>query len=486
MNRRVELILFPAILISFGLLLLLAQRMPGLVANTTVLGELLVLEIVLVGLSHFDSLFFPLLMVSFLWAGTFLPFHAAANSLRWLFLAVGACAGFAIWIKSSWGKRFAAFHLVALFCVASALVSAMESELPSTALLKVASLFLLFLYASAGARLAVAGREKRFISGLVLACEWLVYLSAISYFVLHFPVFGNPNALGAAIGVVAVPVLLWAALSAQTRALRRRRFLALLLCGGLLYLANSRASTLGATIAILSLMIAARYQRLLFQCALVFLCFFTVIAVFNSSHMDDFFSSITHRVIYKDADASHEILESRLSPWAETVAVIHQHPWFGSGFGTSELEGVRPNSMPSAVRTTPGWSREHGSSYLALAEYLGLFGALPFVLLLLILLRRLIRGFRWIRSTSNPSHLSVPIVLVLIAGLVHAGFEDWLFAVGSYLCVFFWICAFLLTDLLPAVEQPRTQPVLQSVPFPFAARRYLIRHVGRSFQPLHR
>lgn len=468
MNRRVQLILFPAMLISFGLLLVLAQRRPGFFANPTVLGEVLALEIVLVGLSHFESAFFPLLMASFLWAGTSLPFHAAANSLRWLFLGVGALGGFAIWIKNSRSHRFVAFHLVALFCVASALVSAAVSELPRTALLKVLSLFLLFLYASAGARLAIVGREKQFITGLVLACEWLAYLSAISYFVLDFSVFGNPNALGAAIGVVAVPVLFWAALSAQTRALRWRRFLPLLLSAGLLYLSNSRASILGATVAVLVLMVATRQQRLLFQCAAMCLFILTVISVVNSSHMDDFVSSITHRIIYKDSSAGHEILESRLSPWAQTLAVIHQHPWFGSGFGTSELEGARPNSIPSPVRTTPGWNREHGSSYLALTEYLGLLGALPFVLLLLMLSRRLIRAFRWIRSTANPSHVSVPIALVLIAGLVHAGFEDWLFAVGSYLCVFFWICAFLFIDLLPAAEQSKAVFAPRAIAFPFA------------------
>jgi hypothetical protein len=39
--------------------------------------------------------------------------------------------------------------------------------------------------------------------------------------------------------------------------------------------------------------------------------------------------------------------------------------------------------------------------------------------------------------------------MVMIAGLIHAGFEDWLFAVGYYLCVFFWSLAFVLIDVLP-------------------------------------
>ncbi|MGC1372203.1 MAG: O-antigen ligase family protein, partial [Candidatus Sulfotelmatobacter sp.] len=374
MNRRVQLILFLTGFIAFGLLLVFAQRMPGLFANPSLLGGILALEIAFVGLSRFESLFFPLLMGSFFWAGTALPFREAADSLRWLFLGVGALGGFAIWIKNSRLHRFAVFHLVALACIASACVSAAVSEMPRTALLKVSSLFLLFLYASAGARLSIYGREKQFIAGLVLACEWVAYISAICYFILNFRVFGNPNALGAAIGVVAVPVLFWAAFTAETRALRHRRLLALILCAGLLYVSDSRASILGATVAVLTFTIAARFQRLLFQFALVFVFLFTFMAVVNSSHTDDLVSSVAGRILYKDPTANHEILESRMSPWEQTFSSIRRHPWFGSGFGTSELGSVRPNSTPSSVSTVPGWNREHGSSYLALGEYLGLLG----------------------------------------------------------------------------------------------------------------
>ena len=40
--------------------------------------------------------------------------------------------------------------------------------------------------------------------------------------------------------------------------------------------------------------------------------------------------------------------------------------------------------------------------------------------------------------------------MVLAAGLIHAGFEDWLFAVGYYLSVFFWVLAFAFLDILPS------------------------------------
>ncbi|MGA7217809.1 MAG: O-antigen ligase family protein [Candidatus Sulfotelmatobacter sp.] len=471
MKNRTSLVLLPVgILVLLGLLVLL-ERDPGLFANTNYLGAILALQIALVGLSHFEEVFFPLLMGTFLWAGSSLPLAGTAMSLRWLFLAVGALGGFVLWIKSPRTRHFGAFHLVALFCVVSALVSALVSETPKIAFLKVLSLFMLFLYTSAGARIAIAGREAKFMSGLILTCEVLVYLSSASYFVLGFGVFGNPNALGAVIGVVAVPVLLWAALIADTRGLRQRRFLALALCGGLLYLSNSRASILGAMIVVLVFTVALRHQRLLLQFAFVSFFFVTLMAVINPSHMDDLFSSFTGRVIYKEQGTHHGLFGSRMSPWFDTISVVKRHPWFGSGFGTSELGELRPEVDSSSVYTTEGTNREHGNSYLALTEYMGLLGVAPFVLLLLLLVRVVIRTFGWMRRTGNAYHYCIPFTLIVIAGLVHACFEDWLFAVGSYLSLFFWVSAFILGDLAPeARAEVRTQAANTFAPYVQPAR----------------
>ncbi|MFZ0761250.1 MAG: hypothetical protein WAM69_14985, partial [Candidatus Sulfotelmatobacter sp.] len=87
--------------------------------------------------------------------------------------------------------------------------------------------------------------------------------------------------------------------------------------------------------------------------------------------------------------------------------------------------------------------------------YMGLLGIVPFLLLLLMLVRALVRIFSWMRRTGNPYHHCIPFALVATAGLVHACFEDWMFAVGSYLCVFFWVMAFALMDLIPEAH-PRT------------------------------
>lgn len=77
------------------------------------------------------------------------------------------------------------------------------------------------------------------------------------------------------------------------------------------------------------------------------------------------------------------------------------------------------------------------------------------------------------QRTADPRHYSIPLAMVVLAGLVHAAFEDWLFAVGYYVCVYFWIFAFLLADLVPdAVVVPEAGFVSRaSLPSPagFAA-----------------
>jgi len=49
--------------------------------------------------------------------------------------------------------------------------------------------------------------------------------------------------------------------------------------------------------------------------------------------------------------------------------------------------------------------------------------------------------------THDARSYTVPLVLIGIAGLIHAFFDDWLFAVGAYLNVFFWTAVFLLAQL---------------------------------------
>jgi O-antigen ligase len=462
--NRVLGILATALPVIIALALIVLGRFrPGYFTNEHLVGAVF-LQLLALSLWFYDQLFFPLLMISFLWAGMELPMTGSWGTLRWVVLGAGALVGFIRSMRLG-RQRYHPFLIVSFFCVASALVSAMVSALPGFSALKALSLFLLFLYGSAGARLVLRDQD-RFFRGLLLACEISVYATGVCYFVLRQEIWGNANSMGAVEGVVAAPLLLWGALVAPRRNLQIRRAVA---CAGafyLVYFSAARAALLAMAVAIALLMIGLRRQKLLIQGLVVAggVLAFTGIAATN--HFEDLKTSFTDGVIYK-GHRGEGLLASRLTPWQETVGVIQEHPYFGSGFGTSVSQD-RPFGEARTFISTAFTNREHGSSFLAIVEWMGLVGIIPFVVLVFLVILTIARVFLWMRRTGNPAHYSIPIMIVLAAGLTHAVFEDWLFAVGYHLTILFWSFAFLLMDLAPQVPE-RSAIFVHGMRFPVSS-----------------
>lgn len=438
---RVAMAALPVIVVL--MCLVLAQTFPGYFSNQRYLAGMIFGLILLVCLWRYDRLFFPFLMVAFLWAGTNVPMTEPWTTARWVVLGAGALVGF-VQATRVGGLRYHQFHLAAALCVISAVISAMVSGSPQFSLLKALSLFLLFLFGSAGARLVFRSPDH-FLRGLLLACELSVYVSLLCYMVLGLELWGNRNSLGAVEGVIAAPLLFWGALAAVEKKMRVRYAIS---CAGALYLVYfsiTRAAMLAAFLSMFALLLGLRRNKLLLQGILGIICVTAVTAIGAPGRFDELRSSVVSGVIYK-GHQNQGLLGSRLSPWQDTVRVIQDNPYFGSGFGTSFSEDEAFGEGRRLASTAQ--LREHGSSYLAIAEYVGLIGILPFALLILLLGHSVFRVFQWLRHTGNPSHYSVPMMMVVIAGLVHAGFEDWLFAVGYYMTVLFWTLAFLLADVV--------------------------------------
>jgi O-antigen ligase len=454
MNNRVTKFIVPGAILAAGLMAgYLALYSPGYLSSSYYLGGVMFLQVLLAIVWKYEQRFFPFLVVVFLWAGMSVPFSGVWTAGRWAVLAVGALVGFALYMRSS-HPRFSTFHMVALFSVIAALVSAAVSSYTGLSFMKAMSLLLLFLYASTGARLALSGREEKFFPRLLFFVEVAVYLSAVAYLVLHMPVFGNPNSLGAVMGVVAVPLLFWGVLTAEGKTMQRRLLAALVLSIGLLFFSQARSGILAAAISCCMTCVALRRYRLLIQGAVTFLCVASlVLVVIPIPQVTDLptrreEASLADMLLYKGHE-NDGVLGSRITPWDETLTVIQEHPWFGSGFGTS-LNTGQEDIVVGQYSTVVAATHEHGNSYLAALEGVGLLGVIPFYALVLILALKVGRVFAWLRRTANVRPYVVPVAMVLTAGLVHAGFEDWLFAVGYYLCVFFWVLAFAFVDMMPA------------------------------------
>jgi hypothetical protein len=449
-DRVAKLTLFAGAMILIPLLALFAYARPGYFSSESMLGGLLALELLFAAVWMYRRAFFPLVLLAFLFAGIDVPFGGVWTTGRWAFLIVGACVGSFIMLKERFG-RFTLFHAVAFFAVLSALVSAAVSRFPTFAFLKAVSLLLLFLYSATGPRISASGREHRFLTGLLMGCEILVAVTAAYYF-LGRELMGNPNSLGAVMGVVA-PIILWGTLIDQTPMVRHRRLALYAICMYLLLHSQSRAGLLAGFISCGLLCLALRKYKLFGQGIVILLIVVTASAIFNPDGFSRTVSSLSSSVLYKDKDPNQGIFGSRREPWRAAMDSIHKHVWFGSGFGTTDT-GQDASAHLSNFTTTADSTSENGSSYLTIISWVGIVGVVPFAFVLLSLLNKVLRTLLWMFHTNSPFHPAVPIAMAIVAGLIHAVFEDWLFAPGYYICVFFWTLAFVFVDVAPWAPLP--------------------------------
>jgi len=443
---------------------------PDYFSTSSGLAVLIGAEILLAATANYRKAFLSLLLVCFLLAGASLPFQAAFLQGRWVVLGAGAVAGLATYLKTR-NHSFGTFHLVALCCVLSAFVSALVSKYPSESLLKAVSLFLLFFYASAGARTAVPAQPERFFLKLVIGVEVLTWFSVVCYLPLRFEVFGNPNSLGAIMGVVVVPVLLWGFLTAQARAQRLRLGMELVLAILLLLSSFARAAIAAAVISSLLVCLTTRQYRLLFRGASIGVVLAVCVILFVPQHTSaptwDGATPMTDMFLYK-GKRNEGMFASRRGVWQQTWDVIRDKPWFGSGFGTSSITEDMTKLQYAEHHIDTWVAREHGNSFLAIAEWTGLLGVVPFYALIALAVLNVRSAFSWVRRTQDVFSPALLLAAIVTAGLIDAMFEDWLFAVGYYLCVFFWITAFLLVDVLPRpsiVYSPEPAAFLAGQPY---------------------
>lgn len=419
--------------------------------NVSFLGGILLLEVIIACLWKYRERFFVLLIITFLWAGMKVPLQGAGTIGRWVVLASGAVVGFIVWTKAP-HTHFRSMHLIAFFCVCAAFVSATVSSFIQMASLKAVSLSLLFLYCASGARVAVLGREDRFFRGVLLGSEMAVYGSMLCS-VAGIGIWGNPNSMGAAMSIGVFPFLLWGWLTSDGGMAKGRRLVALLLCAYLVHFSMARAAMLSVIMVTFVFCVCLRQYKLLVRMAAVVLFLVAVGGMLAPTALNEQLTGLKDAFLYK-GHKDEGLLGSRRSPWEKSIASIKEHPLFGTGYGTSPT-GEHPGMGPGKFSSSAEEEREHGSSYITIAEWVGLVGVMPFVALLFVTASNVWRVCAWMRRTGDPTHYSIPLAMVVLSGLAHAAFEDSLFAVGSYLSLWFWIFAFVLADLVPdAVAVP--------------------------------
>jgi O-antigen ligase len=434
--------------------------------NVSFLGAILLLEVIVASVWRYEQRFFVLLIVTFAWAGMNLPMQSAWNAGRWVVLAAGALFGFIVWTKTP-RMSSSSLDLIAFFCVCAAFVSAGVSMFVSMASLKALSLMLLFLYCVSGARLAALGREKRFFQGLLWGSEIAVYVTAICYFGLSQSIWGNPNSLGAVMSVGVFPILLWGWFTSEGHGVKFRRLVALLFCTYLVVFSMARAGMIAIALVTIVFCVCLQQYRLLVKLVAFCLLLVAVTGMLAPETLNKSLGDLKDAMLYKGHKAEG-VLGSRRTPWERSIASVKQHPWFGTGYGTSP-SGEDPGLGFGKFNSSAETARENGNSYVTIVEWVGLLGVLPFTMLLGVTTANVWKVCAWMKRTADPRHYSIPLAMVVLAGLVHANFEDWLFAVGYHLSVYFWVCAFLLADLVPGAALVPAAGAVSRASFPSPA-----------------
>jgi O-antigen ligase len=148
----------------------------------------------------------------------------------------------------------------------------------------------------------------------------------------------------------------------------------------------------------------------------------------------------------------------RLEVWPLVLPLIQDRWVLGHGFGTEEFALANAGYLFQEFQG--GYFH---NSYLGLAYQLGIIGVLLFWGPLLVV-------FLWqLWRSRHDSKLSLSHVYeaVLLAGLVSAMFESWVYSVGNAFSFPFWICVMLLVRRMVlererSVGLPSTRPLIAS------------------------
>jgi O-antigen ligase len=225
----------------------------------------------------------------------------------------------------------------------------------------------------------------------------------------------------------------------------------------------SRASVSAALLSCLMIGIMVRQFRMLLKGAAATVVIATLVVMFVPLPEDtprwNGSESIVSLFLYKGKPQS-SLMSSRQGPWDQTVTVIKDHPWFGSGFGTSVTNDDVSQFVPAHSHFDSRVAREHGNSYLAIAEWTGLLGVVPFYFMVALMASNVRKAFSAVRKSGDVFSPLIPAAGIVAAGIIHATFEDWMFAVGYYICIFFWTIAFIFVDVLHQPHAVSSQLVL--------------------------
>lgn len=419
----------------------------------------LAMLLLIVGLAFLHPQIYLLSMIIVSSANSMPIFGIVSGQLslaRWILLAVAAIIAIATAFRNSFAVllvKIKTIQVLMICMLAIIACSSVYSVNPLLSYMKGLTLLMLALLFIFGHRHFVGNGFER-VSGLQIKIGWMLrtivggsiayalVAPGVAFLGLGFGgLYGHPNALGAMLGIFAVPFFLYDFICERRPEGKIFHGVVLLITTVSILATRSRASLLAAVGA--SFLILYFLRR---KAAVALLALMLVSFGFIWSFDLPLFQDVSQEFALKGGEM---VLGTRAQMWEEGIENIKGSPFWGWGFGTSKESitgwGTQTGGAGWTLSTT-AWlgDREKGSSYLGITEELGFIGAIPAYLLILFLIGQLLFILRMRQVVPRAEWMLLLLLYsVIISGLINAGFEAWFFSLGSHITILYWIVVFL-------------------------------------------
>lgn len=351
------------------------------------------------------------------------PFNPIAQTARFFILPLMIVVG--VWKSHEFKFDSKAVLLFSIAVLPSIIVSDHKSD----ALLKSATIVLLFIAASVYFKSrADSGLQSMYYS--LLFASYLLVITSFIYKVsgqgiragYYIGYFGNRNGLGA------VLVMAFAILLAETW--RKKNFftiICLLLDVYLVLQCQSRGAFLSMIVCAFVFLFFVIKNKTAFFSTIIAILVFIALLWGPISSLD-----IVQR-IFNEGAARDEL-------WDYGWQVIKAHPVFGVGFSCSQfsnhLEGTE--------------NMNFHNSYIGIMADVGFFGTIVVVCLFAYLIKTIYTKRTFFSDENNPNRLFfIALVCLCISFLFLSYGEGYLLAAGSPFSFLFWCCVFCLASFAP-------------------------------------
>jgi hypothetical protein len=299
--------------------------------------------------------------------------------------------------------------------------------------------------------------------GLASVLTGLVDRGAAGSLHTRYRGFGEQATTDAMLFALALPIALFAALRARTRATLVAAGAAFVLLDGLLIVSGARGPEVGAVLGLVLVGLATPRPRQLAVGAVIAATIAVALAVgFVQTHEKTPATAAAPRPTAparypspgflnqelgsrSNATAIRSLFRTsgRTGAWRGAVKTADRRPALGWGFGTEDrvFENRYYGYQGNLV----------GSSWVGLYLQLGAFGVAVLLLLWLVLGADLLRVARRLRGDP----VAVTCAAIALAGLPITFVESWIYAAGNIACLAFWLGALLLGTLAREVDPVR-------------------------------